>query len=51
VFSRQYRGIARYLPRRLSSHIRLSAGKPMATADATLEGLFAEVLALRGDWR
>jgi len=51
VFSRQYRGIARYLPRRLSSRIRLSAGKPVAAADATPERLFADVSALRGDWR
>ena len=51
VFSRQYSGIARFLPRRLSSHVRLAAGRPVTAAEATPERLYAEVAGLRGDWR
>jgi 1-acyl-sn-glycerol-3-phosphate acyltransferase len=31
--------------------VRLSVGEPVAPAGVSLEGLYAAVLALRGDWR
>ena len=48
-FSRQFRGLARLVPRRLFSRIRLSVGPAVAPHGATPRRLFEQVLALRGN--
>lgn len=47
-FSRRYRGLARYLPRRLRARIEVAIGAPIAPAAVTPERLREAVVALRG---
>jgi 1-acyl-sn-glycerol-3-phosphate acyltransferase len=48
AFSRRYRGLGRFLPRRLWARIDVAVGAPVAAAAVTPEALRARVLALRG---
>ncbi len=48
AFSRRYRGLGRYLPRRLGARIDVAVGEPVAAAAVTPDGLRERVLALRG---
>jgi 1-acyl-sn-glycerol-3-phosphate acyltransferase len=47
-FSRRYRGLARYLPRRLWARIEVRVGAPLAPGAVTPERLRAVVAELRG---
>jgi hypothetical protein len=48
AFSRRYRGLARYVPRRLWARVDVVVGAPVEPAAVTPEGLRERVLALRG---
>ena len=48
AFSRRYRGVARYLPRRLWSRIDLRIGAPVPAVEVTPQVLQARVAELRG---
>ncbi len=47
-FTRCYRGLARYVPRRLWSRIEVTIGRPVPPSEVTPEGLREIVVALRG---
>ncbi|MET0986815.1 MAG: MFS transporter [Steroidobacteraceae bacterium] len=51
MFSRKYREVWRRWPRRFWAKLRLTAGDAVAPQEASLTGLRANVMALRGAWQ